>query len=67
MTDQSGIIQGVYIKMNHDKNKCPECGSFKFGYHKIRRGDPTLTDDVFDLWICINCNYQPFDNVRGLI
>lgn len=53
--------------MNKDKNKCPECNSFKFGYHKIKRGDPTLTDDVFELWICINCNYQPFDNVRGLI
>jgi len=53
--------------MNKDKNCCPECRSFQFGFQKIKRQDPTLTDDVFELWICRNCNYQPFSNIRGLI
>ncbi len=49
------------------QNDCPECGSTQYGYHAIKRGDPTLTDDTFELWICRNCNFQPFSNIRGLI
>lgn len=50
-----------------DRNECPQCRSYHFDFHTIIRQDPTLTDDSFSLWVCRNCNYQPFDNVRGLI
>ena len=49
------------------KNGCPECGSDQYKFQSIKRGDPTLTDDTFELWICRNCNYQPFTNIRGLV
>ncbi len=55
------------LEMIRPKNGCPECGSHQYGFHTIKREDPTLTDDTFDLWICKNCNYQPFTNIRGLI
>ncbi len=48
-------------------DKCPKCNSNQFGFHKIKRGDPTLTDDTFELWICRNCNYQSFSNISGLV
>ena len=55
------------LDMVRPRNGCPECQSNEYGFHRIKRGDPTLTDDVFELMICRNCNYQPFTNIRGLI
>jgi hypothetical protein len=55
------------LEMVRPQNGCPECESKDFGYHTIKREDPCLTDDTFHLWICRNCNFQPFTNVRGLI
>lgn len=55
------------LEIVRPKNGCPKCSSDQYGYHTIKRGDPTLTDDMFDLWICRNCNYQPFTNIRGLV
>ena len=64
MNKQNIILAGHSTK---DKNKCPQCNSFTFGLQTIKRGDPTLTDDYFTLWICRNCNYQPYSNIRGLV
>ncbi len=55
------------IKLLRPKNGCPECTSVQYGFHTIQRGDPTLTDDTFEMWICRNCNFQPFTNIRGLV
>jgi hypothetical protein len=49
------------------KNGCPKCTSAQYGYQTIQRQDPTLVDDTFHLWICRNCNFQPFTSIRGLI
>ncbi len=54
-------------KLLRPKNGCPKCGSHQYGYQSIKREDPTLTDDTFELWICRNCNYQPFTDIPGLI
>lgn len=48
-----------------EEGECPECGSDQYGYQSIRRRDPTLSGETFHLWICGNCNYQPFTNIRG--
>ncbi len=55
------------LKIVRPDNGCPKCNSQQYGYQFIKRGDPTLTDDTFELWICRNCNYQPFTDVPGLI
>ena len=54
-------------KILRPKDGCPECDSAKYGFQKIKRGDPVLTDDTFHLWICRNCNYQPFTCIPGLV
>ena len=53
--------------MKSKVEECPKCQSQQFGFHKIVRGDPTLTDDEFELWICRNCAYQPFTDIRGMV
>ena len=55
------------LEIVRPQNECPDCGSSQYGYHTIKRQDPELVDDTFHLWICKNCNYQPFTNIRGLI
>lgn len=55
------------IDIVRPKNGCPKCTSHHYGYHTIQRQDQGLVDDQFSLWICRNCNYQPFTNISGLI
>jgi len=71
-----GKIDGNYLSVLADNyllgldgsDGCPKCGSKEFGYHTIKRQDPTLTDDEFTLWICKNCAYQPTENhIPGLV
>lgn len=49
------------------KNGCPKCTSTKYGFCTVQREDPVLTLETFELWLCRNCNYQPFTNIRGLV
>lgn len=64
-------LKHTLLKICHRAHKhqniCPKCHSDQFGFQKIQRGDPTLSDDVFELWICRNCNYQPYTQISGLI
>ena len=46
---------------------CVNCGSDDYGFKTIKRSDPCLTADTFKLWICRNCAFQPFSDIRGLV
>ena len=69
---KSLVYDGKCISCSKEVEK-PECinclksGQMYFDYHEIKRQDPTLTDDTFNLWICRNCNFQPFTSISGLI
>lgn len=53
----------VHINLKY----CPQCQSEKFGQQSIKRNDPTLSDDVFNLRLCRDCNYQPNTDIPGLV
>ena len=67
LTETTIKLFSEMLPLVRPKNGCPECGSAQYGHHTIKRQDPTLVDDTFHLWICRNCNYQPFTTIRGLI
>ena len=55
------------LQLLRPANGCPQCGSEQYKYQRMQRQDPVLTDDTFELWICRNCNHQPFTNIAGLV
>lgn len=62
---QVKMINNTDVHLN--LKNCPECQSNQYGQQSIKRGDPTLTDDTFNLRICRNCAYQPDTNIAGLV
>ena len=58
------------IHITRPKNGCPKCGSCQYGCHAMKSdialgGDDDDDDGASGLWICKNCNYRPFANIRG--
>ena len=50
-----------------DSKECPKCQSQQFGFHKYVRQDPSFIPEEFELYICRNCAYQPFTDIRGMV
>lgn len=67
MVQVPGIMFETVRKYVLPENGCPKCTSSQYGFQTVQRQDPELMDDTFEIWLCRNCGWQPFTDIRGLV